>query len=98
MRFTCEVEGCGKDYSRKSTLKQHMMTAHKKEEVKQGRFSCSQCDKSFYHATKLVTHCQDDHQLKICMKIIVILTFVIIACSTSYSDQDIEVSKLENIS
>ena len=74
---------CGKDYSRKSILKQHMKTAHKKEEVKQGRFICSQRDKSFYHATKLVAHCQDDHQLKIYM---IIMIFVIIARSTSYSD------------
>ena len=86
MRFTCKVKGCGRDYSRKSTLKQHMKTDYKREEVKQGRFIWSQCDKSFYHVTKLVAHCQYDHHLKICMKIIIIIIFVIIACSTSHSD------------
>ena len=54
-------------------LKQLMKTDYKREEVKKGIFICSQCDKYFYHVTKLVAHCQYDHHLKICMKIIIIM-------------------------
>ena len=55
-----------------------MKTGYKREEVKQGRFICSQCDKSFYHVTKLVAHRQYDHHLKTCMKIIIIIIFVVL--------------------
>ena len=69
VRFICEIDGCGKDYSRKSTLKHHMKSVHKWDEPKQqGRFVCSLCDKPLYHATKLAAHCQNDHQQEICMK------------------------------
>ena len=55
-----------KEYSRQDSLKHHLQTNHPKEHaVRQGRFFCTICEKSFYHATKLVTHCEKDHGIKI---------------------------------
>ena len=78
----------------------HFETAYEEcSRVKQGRFICSQCDKSFYHATRLVAHCQEDHHLKICMEqIIIIVLGIVLACAISYTNKNIEVSKLEDIS
>lgn len=64
--FACQVEGCQKMYSRLDSLKNHLQYDHLMEDaVKQGRFVCNDCKKKFYHATKLVKHCEEEHNLQL---------------------------------
>ena len=97
VRFTCEVEGCGRDYSRKSTLKQHMKSAHEREDVKQLTIyllSMWQVILSRYEA-----HCTLSRRssLKDLYGTNIIVLGIVLACAISYSNKDIEVSKLEDI-
>ena len=101
VRFTCEVEGCGRDYSRKSHFETAYEECYEREDVKQGRFICSQCDKSFYHATRLIAHWKitvTEDSLKDLYGTNIIVLGIVLACAISYSNKDIEVSKLEDIS
>ena len=71
-RFVCTVEGCRRDYSRKDNLKQHVKQCHPEvcdEEERQEHYKCgvSNCTQSFYHATQLMKHLQEVHQISVGM-------------------------------
>ena len=60
--YPCTVEGCSKEYANCRSLKQHLKIAHDQSDaVKKGRFTCKECDQSFYHASKLAQHCSSQH-------------------------------------
>ena len=60
--YPCTILGCCKDYSNLRNLKQHLKIVHGQGDVvKAGRFSCTECGQSFYHAAKLVQHCDNQH-------------------------------------
>ena len=64
--FSCPLEECQKVYSRQDSLKHHLQHDHLMEDVvKKGRFLCSHCEKKYYHATRLVKHCEKEHDLQI---------------------------------
>ena len=59
--FPCPLEGCQKAYSQQDSLKHHLQQDHLMEDsVKQGGFVCNYCMRKFYHATKLIKHCEED--------------------------------------
>ena len=61
-QYPCTVPGCGKVYSHSRGLKEHLKIAHlQNDAVKTGRFSCTKCDQTFYHATKLALHHENEH-------------------------------------
>ena len=53
-------------YSRCDSLKNHLQRDHLMDDVvKQGRFECDNCMKKFYHASKLVKHYEEEHDMHI---------------------------------
>ena len=65
--FSCSESGCKKTFSRKDNLYRHLKNEHGVDGKQGGRFACSQCEDSFYHATKLASHMKSNHQVDISM-------------------------------
>ena len=68
-RHTCRISGCGKSYSRKDNLRQHIKSAHP-DYTSTGiacRYKCDiyGCQKAFYQATLLIKHLEADHKVTV---------------------------------
>ena len=68
-RHTCPISGCGKSYSRKDNLRQHIKSAHP-DYTSTGiacRYKCDiyGCQKAFYQATLLIKHLEADHKVTV---------------------------------
>lgn len=73
-RHACPVERCGKSYSRKDNLRQHIKSAHPDHASTERtcRYRCDDegCLKSFYQATQLIKHLEQDHKITVGKNII----------------------------
>ena len=68
-RHTCRISGCGKSYSRKDNLRQHIKSANP-DYTSTGiacRYKCDiyGCQKAFYQATLLIKHLEADHKVTV---------------------------------
>lgn len=63
--YSCPESDCS--YTIKSNLLRHQRSKHGKES--KGRFTCEvpACMKSFFHASKLVQHYKEDHDMEMGM-------------------------------
>lgn len=62
--FTCDVEGCGKTYTARSTLSNHTAKVHGialTTPAGDGTFTCDQCDRNFTTPQGLGSHRRRGH-------------------------------------
>lgn len=81
-RFSCPVEGCTRDFSRKDNLNQHLKTSHSEvsPEEKSRNYKCdiSSCELSFFHANHLIKHLEEEHKVTVGMLLVVFYDYKII--------------------
>ncbi|XP_019641033.1 PREDICTED: PR domain zinc finger protein 15-like [Branchiostoma belcheri] len=68
VKFSCSL--CHKNFTRKNCLKRHWIQVHKQDfddphEAKKTSCIHPNCDKVFYHRTRMLKHLEDDHDMRL---------------------------------
>ena len=68
-KFKCQIQKCGKEYSSRNELNNHILNLH-------GYFKCKHCNKEYPGVQQLNRHVKKDHKLEM---------FKCESCNKSYS-------------